>query len=348
MRFRVHVFVALSVLALPAVAAAQRPPDPPRPPARVVVGQTREARDGREEQRETFTKTVRIGGSGVLDISNLSGSIEVRRGNGNDAVIEVTKIARGRTVEEAKEMLPLVTIDITSRGERADIKTIYPHRQPGQEGRDHRRVNVSVNYMVTAPQNTRVRLFTLSGNLKAVDIRGELSLETTSGNVWIENASRIATAKSKSGAVELTNVDSDGALDAGTFSGSVILKNVKARRIKAGCISGRIVVQDVETGQLDAQTISGDVTFSGVFAKAGRYDLKTNSGNVRAEVGGQTGFQLEANTFSGRVHSDFTVGGAQEPDGRGRARTSLSGTVGDGSATLNVTTFSGNVYVVKR
>src|SRR5687767_2760704 len=227
MRSRYRASFALAVLAMPAIAAAQ--PDPPRRPPRVIVGQAqqgRDSRDAREEQRETQTKTLRIGSNGILDISNLSGHIEFRRGGGNDAVIEMTKIARGRTVEEAREMLSLVVVEITGHGERAEIKTHYP---TGQHGR--RNISVSVNFNIAVPQNTRVRATTVSGNLKATDIRGELSLTTTSGSVHITNASRITAAKSASGNIELTNVDSDVALDAATFSGNVILRDVKARRI---------------------------------------------------------------------------------------------------------------------
>jgi hypothetical protein len=345
MRSRDLAFVVVAALAMPAAAAAQ--PDPPRRPPRIIVGQAqgqdRDHRDGREEQRETLTKTVRIGSNGVLDISNLSGSIEFRRGGGNEAVIEITKIARARTVEEAKEMLGLVGIEVTGQGERAEIRTHYP---TGQHGR--RNISVSVNFNITVPQNTRVRATTLSGNLKATDIRGELSLTTTSGSVQITNASRITAAKSTSGNVELTNVDSDVALDAGTLSGNVILRQVKARRIQIGVISGRVVAQDVETDRLEAQTVSGDVHFSGALSKSGRYELKTHSGNVRAEIAGRTGFELDANTFSGSVQSDMAVEGASATAGGGNRRKSLRGTVGDGSAVLNVTTFSGNVYVVKR
>ena len=348
MRSRYVAFLALAALATPAIAAAQ--PDPPRRPnPRVIVQGQRQAegrdRDAREEQRETLTKTVRLGSNGILDINNLSGSIEIRRGSGDDAVIEITKVARARTTDEAREMLGLVTIEIQSRGERADIKSVYPHMQAGS-GR--RNANVSVNYSITAPQNTRVRAATLSGNVKATDIRGELSLTTMSGSVHITNAARIALAKSASGNVELTNVDSDGALAASTLSGSVILRQVKARRIQVSCISGRVVVQEVETDRLDAETVSGDVMFSGPLAKAGRYELTTHSGNVRAEITGRTGFELDANTFSGTVETDFTINGADISTGRGGRRKSISGTVGDGSAVLDVTTFSGNVYVVKK
>ena len=319
------------------------PPSRPRPGQRVTVGRDH---DGREEQRETFTKTVKLGASGVLDVSNLSGNIDIKRGGGAEAVIEVTKIARARTQEAAREMLPMVRVEITPRPERAEIRTIYDMGEPHEPGRG-RNINVSVNYTITAPKDTRIRAVTLSGNLTATDMQGELSLVTTSGNVAITNASRVTAAKSTSGNVELTNINSDVALDAATVSGNVIARSVKARRITIGTVSGQVIVQDVQTERLSAGTFSGNVDFSGVLAKGGRYDLKSHSGNVRIAVAEGSGFEVEANSWSGTVHSAFAIGGSDGEPQRGR-RKIIRGIVGDGSAVVNITTFSGDVHLVKR
>lgn len=335
-----------AALGLPAFAGAQTPPPPPpatptpRPAPRVFVESRQESR---AEQRETFTKTVRIGNNGILDIANLSGNIEVRRGGGNDAVIEVTKIARGRTTEDAQEMLSLVTVDITPRGERADIRANYAP----VESRQRRGVNVSVNFVITAPQGTRVRATTLSGNLRATDIHGELALTTTSGNVQITNAERVAAAKSTSGSVELTNVNSELALEAGTVSGNVVARSVKARRLTLGTVSGNVVAHDVQTERLAALAFSGNVEFSGTLAKGGQYDLKSHSGDVRLVVDRGAGFTISANSWSGGIHSDLSIEGAERASDRTRRKV-LNGVVGDGSAVVNITTFSGNVYLSKR
>jgi Putative adhesin len=359
MRKTVIRFV-VAVLSVPAVAGAQSgvgdetrlrarsvyivqqaPPQPPRPPrpTRVERGQ-----DGREEQRESFTKSARLGANGILDISNLVGNVEISRGSGNDATIEVTKIARARTQEEARALLPLVTVEVTSRGDRTEIRTNYPEREAMRE---HRNFNVAVHFKISAPQGTRVTARSVSGNLRATDIRGELSLITTSGNVEISNAARVTAAKSTSGNIDLTNIDSDVALDAGTVSGNVVIRSAKARRMELGTVSGSVIVQDVETERLGAQTLSGNVEFTGPFAKGGRYELKSHSGNVVVKVTGGSGFAVEANSWSGNVHSDFAIGGSDHEPTRGR-RKLIRGVVGDGSAVVNITTFSGNVQLVKR
>ena len=362
---KIPILLVTALVAGPAAAAAQSapaapargaveargaqqqppPPPPPLPPSRPRPGQRMVGRDhdGRVEQRETFTKTVRLGANGVLDVSNLSGNIEIRRGSGAEAVIEVTKIARGRTEEAAREMLPMVRVEITPRAERAEIRTIYDSGEPGRG----RNINVAVNYAITAPRETRIRAVTLSGNVTATDIQGELSLVTTSGNVAITNASRVAAAKSTSGNVELTNINSDVALDAGTVSGDVIARSVKARRLTLGVVSGNVIAHDVETERLAAQVFSGSVEFSGPLAKGGQYELKSHSGDVRLIVAKGAGFTISANSWSGNIHSDLAIEGAERASDRGRRKV-ISGVVGDGSAVVNITTFSGNVHLVKK
>ena len=80
--------------------------------------------------------------------------------------------------------------------------------------------------------------------------------------------------------------------------------------------------------------------------------MNSHSGNVRFTLGDNTGFELNAGSFSGSVRSDYpmTVGGEKSPEirrGRGPRRESLQSTFGDGSASLNLHTFSGNITIAK-
>jgi DUF4097 and DUF4098 domain-containing protein YvlB len=106
----------------------------------------------------------------------------------------------------------------------------------------------------------------------------------------------------------------------------------------------------VQADRIDAHTTSGNASFSGQLAHNGRYELKSFSGEVRLYLSGDTGFELDASSFSGDVRSDLPIkvqGSINGDDRRGRRR-SMHGTYGDGSAVLNVTTFSGSVVISKR
>jgi hypothetical protein len=347
---RTVICLTLAALALSALPA---PAQPAPGQVRAAVRERVSARSmlyqqGREEQVDRQTRTLKLGTDGELSLANIAGDIVITRGNGGDATLEIVKTARARTADEARSMLGLVDVTVTERAGRAEVKTVYPG---GDEGRreNRRNMNVSVALTVTAPAGTRISANSVSGNVRVADIKGELSVNTVSGSVNVANAGRVESAKSVSGNVEVTDSQMDGGLEAQSVSGNVTLRKVSARRVEAGSISGNVVAQDIQSDHVQAHTISGNVEYSGNLAKSGRYEFNSHSGDVRITVGGNIGFELEASSFSGSVRSELLLTGQTRDDGDGpRNRRSLRGVFGDGSAVLNVTTFSGTVVVSKR
>ena len=50
-------------------------------------------------------------------------------------------------------------------------------------------------------------------------------------------------------------------------------------------------------------TVNGDITYSGQLSKAGRYELKTHSGDIMLNHQGSA-FEVAASTFSGDIKFD--------------------------------------------
>ena len=322
---------------------AERDRDRAREQAERDRARQRGRQDGIEETERT-TRTVRIGANGELLLANVAGDITITRGGGSEAAVEIVKTARGRTSEEAREMLGLVTVDVIERGPRAEVKTRYP---PGDEMRrtNRRNLHVMVNYNVTVPAGTRVRANSISGSVSAKDIKGDVALKSVSGTVRIVNGGGLTEAESISGNIEVGETELSS-LSASSASGNVMLRRVKARQLELNSISGSVVLDDVECPRVEAQTVSGDVKFGGPLPKNSRYEFSSHSGSVTVAIGG-SGFEVEATSFSGSVRSDFPLGGDAERVRRGPGR-SLRGVVGDGSAVLELTTFSGNIVITKR
>jgi DUF4097 and DUF4098 domain-containing protein YvlB len=366
MRSRLTTLVIAAVVSGSGLAAAQSAQSgqgaaDARARTRVIVEQQREAERERARQRiaqarggheetEKINRTVRIGGTGELIVSNLSGDITVTRGSGNDLQIEAIKVARGRNAEDAREMLGLVRVDVFERGSRVEVKAVYPaHQQWSTQQR--RQLNVSVVYNITAPAGTRISAKSLSGSVKVTDIRGEISAASTSGEVTIVNAERISTAKSSSGNVQIMNSSSEIPFDAHSMSGNVVLRQVKATRIELGSISGNVMIAEVQAPQIEAQSISGDVEFASPIAKNGRYDFSSHAGTVRIFVMSGNGFEIDASTFAGSIQADASLNlkKDEEPGEPGRRRQrSLRAVFGDGSALIDASTFSGSVILTKK
>src|SRR5687768_9902280 len=130
--------------------------------------------NNREEQIERTTKTLRLGPNGTLALGNIAGDIVVSRGGGSDTIVEIVKTARGRDVNDAKELLALVPVDVTERAGRADVRARYPS---GEEARrnNRRNINVTVAYNVTAPTGTRIAAESISGSVRVTDIKGDVT-----------------------------------------------------------------------------------------------------------------------------------------------------------------------------
>jgi len=340
----ITIFTVAALSAPAATARAQMLPER----IRAVVSDRVELRtalyqQGREEQTSRETKTVKIGTDGELSLSNISGEIVVTRANGSDATIDIVKSARARTADEAREVLGLVNVSVTERAGRAEVKAVYP--QSDEMRRNNRRnVNVSVNYTVATPAGTRLTINSVSGSIRVTDIKGDVSANSVSGTVRVANGGRIAAAKSVSGDVEIIDTQTDGAIEVQSVSGGVTLRKVAARRIDVGSVSGSVAIQDITCDRVEAHSVSGGVEFGGTLAKGGRYEFNSHSGDVRVVLAGSTGFELEANSFSGTIHSDLPIK-LQGDIGR---RRSMQGVYGDGSAVLSVTTFSGSVVISKK
>lgn len=335
-----NLLALVMALSVPALAAGQTRPH--ASPAERVLALAYAGSQG-AEQTETFSRTFNTGPRGTLDLSNLSGSITVTGGPGGEIAVTAVKRARDREGRSAKEQMDLVSIDIAERSGRVEVRTHYP--------RNERNFRVSVDYEVRVPAEATVLLRSVSGNVTVRDVRGEIRAESVSGSLKATGTGRNVFLKSVSGGIEATGSPADAELTLQTVSGTVVARDLKCRSVDGNTVSGDIRLLDSTCERVTVRGVSGDVEYSGSLVRSGRYEIRSHSGNIRLALAPEVGFEIDATTFSGNLTSDLPVTmismGGSEGRGRGRMR-SLRGTYGDASAILNVTTFSGNVQIVKR
>jgi DUF4097 and DUF4098 domain-containing protein YvlB len=309
--------------------------------ARPATARTYQGRDRGPEQTDRFSRKVKIGRDGRVSVSNISGDIVVTGGSGDEVSIEAVKRSRGDQAQ-----LALVRIVVEDRAGRVDVRTEYDN------SRAFRNNNVSVDYTLTIPSGAALDVKSVSGSVKVNGVRGSVHAESVSGNVTTTDTPKVEAAKSISGDVTLSGISIDGDLSANTVSGSVTAKGVKAHALELGSVSGDIVVTDVTCDRLNAKSVSGGFEYTGTIAKGGVYDVNVHSGTVRFVLANPSGFDLSASTFSGNIRSDLplTIGGDRDPGSRrrGPSNRSMRATFGDGSATLTLRTFSGDIVIAKR
>jgi DUF4097 and DUF4098 domain-containing protein YvlB len=359
MHTRFPLAAILTLTALP--AAAQDPSD--RDPRLVIREQVRDViagsrttvrgsvhayqgRDRGPEQTERFSKKVKLGRDGRFTIENIAGNITITGGSGDDVSIDAVKRTRGPASE-----LATVRIVVDERPGRVEVRTDHT-------GRSDR---ASVDYTVTVPASAGVEAKSVSGNVKVTGVQGIVRAETISGGITSASTPKLSFAKSVSGDVDLTDANADGDLNVTSINGVIRAKGLKVRTLDVGTISGDVMLSNVACSRLGVRSVSGNVEYSGALAKSGRYDVNSHSGTVRLMLATDVGFELSADSFSGSIRSELPMtlsgsssrtetvdrNGRRRVVGRGPGR-STHAVYGDGSATLIIRTFSGDIVITKQ
>ena len=269
--------------------------------------------------------------------------------------IDALKTSRASSLSQAKENAAEVKIVVEKEGDTLRIKTEYPRRR----GTRRRRSSVSVEYSLLVPPKASVRIDSISGSVGMENIGGEVKLDVTSGSVNLEDIGGEVKVEVKSGSVNIKKaakgVDCDvisGKLELRDVGGDAYLKTVSGKisvekvkgSIEAETTSGGIEMRGVTGAKIiKGKVLSGSIVYDGDIHPNGRYTLHTHSGGIRMIIPSNSGFELEAKTFSGRIQTDFdiTVSGKL-------SKKSISGVVNKGGAYMKLSTFSGSIYLRKK
>lgn len=291
------------------------------------------------------TRSIAIGPNGTLELENFSGDVTVTASSGKDVSIDFVRTSHGRTDADAKAGLERVRPEVDVVGTRATVRASYTERTSAY--------SVSTDFIVRAPAGTRIVINSLRADVHVTGIKGELKVTTASGDVVLTDVGSVQEAKTASGDVVIKGSTSDGELDAGTLNGDVTLTDIKARRISANTLNGSIVAREVTCDSASLSTIAGDVLYAGSLARGGRYEFTSNSGDVQFSPAGSTGYALQATSFTGDITSAIPLQSAvrssslRDASNRASRRNSASAKVGDGSATVTLQTFSGDISIGK-
>jgi DUF4097 and DUF4098 domain-containing protein YvlB len=289
------------------------------------------------QREEKFSRTLDVGPDAALSIGNIAGDILVEGAPGSSIVIDATKSVED---EEDAELLKSVDIEVSRLGNRVRVST--EHTGTGRRHRDHDR-NVSVTYRVKVPKGTDVEIQSVSGSVTLAGVEGTANAQSVSGDVRVSDASDLVQAKSVSGNVEVRRARSSRHAEIESVSGDVFVEDIDAGELTVSSVSGDLWIDRASSRRASLKSVSGEIEYTGAIASGGRYEFQSHSGDVVLTLGDEVGFELEASTFSGEIESDFTLKTTSRMQ-KGR----LSAVVGDGSAFIEASTFSGDVQIRRR
>ncbi len=302
----IRLAVLAAALAAPMVASAQQSRGQ-------IVGRT------------SIDTIVPLNSNGTVDLSLISGTIDVSAWSRDQVKIEATTERGSLRFTASRSRVGLSVDHEERRGNYRSGRTIYK---------------------VVVPRGARLIMATVSGPITAKGVGGETKAESVSGTIEIEDAGSL-TVESVSGGVRVKNVR--GRANAESVSGHVIMENVSGD-VEAGSVSGPIRLSGITAKSVSASTVSGPIQFSGGVDPAGKYEFESHSGTIRLALPEDAGARLSLETFSGSFRSDFpvTIGGNSNwNDNRRFSGRSAEGRIGSGNARIEAQTFSGSILIIR-
>jgi Putative adhesin len=181
----------------------------------------------------------------------------------------------------------------------------------------------SADVTVTVPADCPTQLGVVNASAIVSGISASISAKSVSGDITLDGVTGNVDAKTMSGDLEARGIDGEIAFN--SVSGGLTLAGGAVSKLAANTVSGQVTA-DVELrhgGGLKVSTVSGDVAVRVPASASARVDLKSASGRVRSSFDGMSAAP-------------------------GRGRTTMSATIGSGSANLTVSSMTGDVTLLTR
>ncbi|MFD7452368.1 DUF4097 domain-containing protein [Kitasatospora sp. NPDC059827] len=268
-----------------------------------------------EPGRTTFEDAVR-----ALHVRVIDGTVNVVAAEG-PARLEVTDLTGDPLHLTLVDGVLTVTYkDINSWGEFGTwIKSVGSVRSFFDSFKRKRSVGVTL----TVPAGTEVKVGTVSAHATVSGIDGHVSVQSASGDTTLAGVT--------------------GRIDASTVTGDVDAQAVGGQ-LKVNTVSGQLTVIAGTADRIQANTVTGAVTLD--LDVAGETDVKVNtvSGPVVVRIPSLADATVEAGSTSGDVSSTFDELKMSSTWGAKK----ITGQIGEGRGSLNVTTVSGAVTVLRR
>ena len=259
-----------------------------------------------------------IGIGGRFSLRVTSPDVEVRGVEGTTARVRIEFELRGANDAEADEAFETVQYRV-NRGDglleiaepkRVDVGLGAIGRLLGVSG-----VRVDARVIAEIPQHAQVSYAGVSADVTGIGLRGSQEYKTVSGDLSLS--------------------DLGGSIRVSGVSGDVSLRAEEAIRLSANSVSGDLSVFAPRLEECRAVAVSGDVELEGDLAAA-HHRVETVSGDLSLGLVG--GLTLEVRGLS----TDVSVAVAHRSEGSRDRRRYV---IGDGAATLQFSSMSGDVVV---
>jgi hypothetical protein len=271
-----------------------------------------------------FDRTVAAQPQGVVEISEVSGAIDV---SGWD---------RAEVSVHAELSEGVERVDVTSEGGRTVVKVVF-RGSGSHHGEAHLHVRI--------PKNSELDVSAVSADVTSSGVLGVQRLSAVSGDVTAELAGSDLELKTVSGDVKLKGHGEPARLSVTTVSGDVTLEH-GGGDFEASTVSGEFTVSLDGARSVRTHSTSGDLHFDGKLARDATFEASTVSGDLNVRATAVGGYAYEVSSFSGDISDCFDA--KIERTSKYGPGKSLQGTRGEGAAHVRLKTMSGDVQLCDR
>lgn len=292
----------------------------------------------------TFERTFTVSGPVRLELSNGSGSVDIR-GSADGKVHIRGKVSGSWTVLGNREKNVAEVLANPPLEQRADVIRV------GKNSSWLR--NVSIEYQIEVPHDTEVDGGVASGGITVDNVRGPVKASSASGYVHVYRVERDASVSAASGSIEVGTIG--GGLRISSASGDINASDVKGEvsitaasgsirvtrsggRVEASSASGSVEI-DGANNDVKVRAISGSIHVKGDPSANHYWELKTVSGSVNLRVPNNASFLLSAEATSGGIRTTLPVVLEEQ------SKHSLRAHVGGSSGRVEIHSVSGEINV---
>jgi Putative adhesin len=263
-----------------------------------------------EEQERHFAVKDRP----VVIINNIvNGRIEVKSWKNPEVVVTSTFVP-GKVAVDAEQVGDRIDINATSL-----VNSSEPHE-------------IEANFQLLVPEQTELQLRTQTGLILVEQVNGDMKLQSVAGDVHLKEVSGYIIVKTTSGS---------------------LLCSLCSGKLEYTSISGGAQILQPSLSDVNLMTTTGNILYDGDFVRTGLYTMNSGRGLVEVRFSGADSFDLNAQTYRGTV--DNQAADFLKPDTHGskhhpasKYSHSLFGTVGQGFAKVELSSYSGTIRILKR
>jgi DUF4097 and DUF4098 domain-containing protein YvlB len=176
-------------------------------------------------------------------------------------------------------------------------------------------------------------------------VRGELDLESVSGNVTTQAYDAPVKAASVSGDVNVTGNGGKAAVRTENVSGTATVTGVRGS-YDAEVVSGEIEATIAAGEDIEVNSVSGDITINAELASSARVEMESVSGTITLNLKPPVNADFDLESFSGDI--DVCFGPKARKTSKFTPGTELSFTQGEGGARVELQTLSGGISICDR